>query len=123
MYNAIVGLNTVKKSCVSTNDYLTNWFNCADGVRQGDHLSPPVFSIFINDLATEVKELNKGVQMSNEKICLLLYADDIVLLTENEHDMQHVLDTLDKCMKWGLNVNIAKSNGIHFRRGQLPLTS
>lgn len=50
---------------------------------QGDNLSPTLFSIFINDLATEVKELNKGVQMNNEKNCLLLFADDIVLLTVN----------------------------------------
>lgn len=52
------------------------------------------------------------------------YADDIVLLTGNEHDMQHVLDTLDKwCMKLKLNVNIAKSNVIHFRRPQMPRSS
>lgn len=124
MYNAIASLYTDTESCVSINGYLTNWFNCANGVRQGDNLSPTLFSIFINDLATEVKEPNKIVQMNNEKICLLLYADDIVLLTENEHDMQHVLDTLDKwCMKWRLNVNIAKSNVIHFRRRQMPRTS
>lgn len=33
--------------------------DCANGVRQWDNLSPTLFSILINELATEVKELNK----------------------------------------------------------------
>lgn len=33
--------------------------------------------------------------MNDEKVCLYSYADNIVLLTENEHDMQQVLDTLN----------------------------
>lgn len=63
MYNAIASLYTDTESRVSINGYR---------VRQGDNLSPTLLSIFINNLATEVKELNKGVQMNNEKICLLL---------------------------------------------------
>lgn len=63
MYNAIASLYTDTESRVSINGYR---------VRQGDNLSPTLFSIFMNDLATELKELNKGVQMNSEKICLLL---------------------------------------------------
>lgn len=33
------------------NDLRTNWFLCSNGVRQGDNLSPTLFSLFINDLA------------------------------------------------------------------------
>lgn len=73
----------------------SSWFNSANGVRQGDNLIPTLFSIFIKILAIEVKVLNKREQMNIEKICLLLYAEYIVLLKGNEHDMQHVLDTLD----------------------------
>ena len=59
--------------------------------------------------------------MNDDNICLLLYADDIVLLAENENDMQYVLDILWKwCEKWRINVNISKSNIMHFRRDQLP---
>lgn len=34
--------------------------------------------------------INKEVQMNDEKVCLLFYADHIVLFTENEHDLQQV---------------------------------
>ena len=60
-------------------------------------------------------------KLTEEYICVLLYTDDIVLLAENKNDMQHVLDILLKwCEKWRINVNISKSNVMHFRRGQLP---
>ncbi len=50
------------------------------GARQGDDLSPTFFSIFINDLATGIKDMNIGVPIGDEQISILLYADDIVLL-------------------------------------------
>mgnify|MGYP003686683855 CR=1 FL=1 len=76
---------------------------------------------FPSDLANEIKETNRGIPVNDDNICLLLYAVDIVLLAENENDMQHVLDILWKwCEKWRINVNISKSNVMHFRRGQLP---
>ncbi len=40
--------------------------------------------IFINDLTTGIKDMNVGVPIGDEKISILLYADDIVLLAENE---------------------------------------
>ncbi|CAC5371409.1 Ryncolin-2,Fibrinogen C domain-containing protein 1-A,Ryncolin-1,Ryncolin-3,Fibrinogen C domain-containing protein 1-B,Fibrinogen C domain-containing protein 1 [Mytilus coruscus] len=48
------------------NDTLTDWFSCNSGVRQGDNLSPTLFSIFINDLVQEVKDLNFGVIQRRE---------------------------------------------------------
>ncbi len=36
------------------------WFPTTSGVRQGDVLSPTLFSLFVNDLALEVKRLNRG---------------------------------------------------------------
>ena len=53
MYNAIASLYSNTESCVSLNGFQTEWFNCTNGVRQGDNLSPTLFSIFINDLAND----------------------------------------------------------------------
>lgn len=59
--------------------------------------------------------------MDNKKICIVLYADDIVLLAKNNCDMQHVLNIVNKwCMRWGLNVNITNSSVEHSRKGKLP---
>ena len=52
---------------------------------------------------------------NNEYINILLYADDIVLLAENEANLQKMLQLLYKwCYKWRLNVNESKSKVIHF---------
>ena len=42
-------------SNVKVNKLYTDWFSINSGVRQGDTLSPTLFSLFINDLAKEIK--------------------------------------------------------------------
>ena len=46
-------------------------------------LSPLLFNLFINDLAVFLKSLDLGVKIADENVCLMLYADDIVLLAES----------------------------------------
>lgn len=121
IYDAISSFYEETFSCVCVNDLRTNWFLCSNGVRQGDNISPSLFSLFINDLASEISQLNVGIPIGDEKIGLLLYADDIAILSENELEMQRCLDILtDWCMRWRLNVNCAKSNIMHFRKRNIP---
>ena len=42
-----------------------------------------------------VKALNVGIDIRSEKVCILLYADDVVFLCENEDDLQEMLNTLE----------------------------
>ena len=49
-------------------------------MRQGDTLSPTRFSLFINDLAKEIKAASYGISVGNDKVPIILYADDIALL-------------------------------------------
>jgi hypothetical protein len=47
---------------------------------------------------------------------LLLYADDVVFLCENEDDLQEMLNTLESwCYSNKINVNLEKSKIVHFR--------
>ena len=55
------------------------------------------------------------------KLSILLYADDIILLAETDSDLQSMFDSLTQWrLKWGLVINTAKSNVIHFRWISLP---
>ena len=45
-------------SAVILGSYITDWFDTDNGVRQGDTLSPTLFAIYINDLVTELNNLN-----------------------------------------------------------------
>ena len=72
--------------------------------------------MFINGLAEEIKRLNKGIMIDGKNVSILLYADDIVLLSENENDLQQMLNTMNTwCFKWKMKLNIDKSKIVHFR--------
>lgn len=67
----------------------------------------------------KLKTLNKGAQINNFNLSLLLYADDIALISHSENDMQHMLDTVDAwCRKWRLRINSQKSKVVHFRKNR-----
>ena len=117
MYRAISSMYSNPRSRVILNEHETEYFDCPIGVKQGDCLSPTLFSIFINDLATSIKDSNIGVILDEGLLInILLYADDIVLLAENEEDMQSLLYMVECwCKKWRLEVNLTKTNIMHIR--------
>ena len=57
-------------ACVTLNGTHTDWFPMNKGVRQGDNISPLLFSIFINQLSVHVKNLDTGISEGNEKVSL-----------------------------------------------------
>ncbi len=61
IYRAIKSMYTNLMSCVKVNNPLSGWFECALGVKQGDVLSPTLFSLFINNLAVAITSMNLGV--------------------------------------------------------------
>ena len=115
MWRVIVGMYNKVESCVRVNGVRTSWFDIDVGVRQGCVLSPVLFSIFINGLAEELKDLGIGVQYGEVLVSLLLYADDIVLFADSRLDLQIMLDTVDRySVKWRFNVNSRKTQVVVF---------
>ena len=75
------------------------------GLCQGDNLSPTLFSCYINDLLRELNDCDLGICLQvkdkKRKMCVLAYADDIVILSDNASNHQKLLDMVhDWCFKW-----------------------
>ena len=86
-------------------------FECSLGVRQGESVSPFLFSMFLNDI--EDVFMNKGlsgIDVNFFKILLILHADDIVIFAESKDELQQSLDALlEYCNRWKLVVDTRKN--------------
>ena len=105
---------------VATGNF-TEYINCTRGVKQGDVCSPVLFSLFINELALEIIQNGKhGATFGNDviELFILLFADDIILLSETIIGLQTQLNSLYRAtMQLQLKVNMDKSNIVVFRKG------
>ena len=54
IFKAIKSLYKDTVSTVKINDYITEYFDVLYGVKQGDNLSPTLFNLFINNLASQI---------------------------------------------------------------------
>ena len=54
--NALGAIYKSVVSCVRIGDRLTEFFDCPAGLRQGCILSPMLFSLFINEIASSVEQ-------------------------------------------------------------------
>ena len=119
------------KSCIFVNGVKTDYFPCNVGVRQGENLSPLLFSLYMNDLSNFISNSNmvSGVtcnihELETEaikfvKLFILLYADDTVLLAENANDLQNLLNIYSNyCEAWKLKLNTSKTKVLFFSRGR-----
>ena len=63
-------------------------FPLKSGTRQGCPLSPLLFNIVLEVLATAIREEKeiKGIQIGKEEVKLSLFADDMILYLENPKD-------------------------------------
>ena len=70
-------------------------------MKQSCNLPPTLFDIFANDLVNEINGHDLGFDIGDQKLAMLLYEDDIVMMAKTE-DLQIMLYTLQsvksKCM-------------------------
>ena len=98
------------------------FFQCNNGLGQGENLSPVLFSLFLNDLEHCLSK-NDSICLnlfdsdlrSFLKIIILLYADDTVLFAESEKEMQLLLNEFSSyCKTWKLTINNNKTKLLVF---------
>ena len=125
MYSAISAMYKCPRARVILNNVSTNWFSCSSGVKQGDTISPTLFSVFVNDLIEELNSSGSGISLEeNFSLACLAYADDIVLLAPNENSLQVLINIVYKwCTNWRMEANLTKTNIMHVRRPRFRQTN
>ena len=80
------------------------------GVRQGDTISPKLFTATLESMFRRLNWENKGVKIDGEFLSHLRFADDIFLCTETPQKLQQMLQELsDESRQMGLKMNITKT--------------
>ena len=84
-------------------------FPLKSGTRQGCPLSPLLFNIFLEVLASAIraeKEV-KGIKIGKEEVKLSLFADDIILYIENPKDstrkLLEIINEYSKVTRYKIN--------------------
>ena len=96
MLNAIYNMNTKAKYCIKISDScISDFFECNQGVRQGENISILLSAFFFNDMKDFVRKSFNGLTMVSDlfndklqtnyvcvflKLYLLLYADDTIIM-------------------------------------------
>ena len=74
-------------------NYLSVFQDIKRGVRQGCLLSPDLFSIY-SEIIMRALEGMPGIKIGGYKMNNIRYADDTVLIADNEKELQEMLDTV-----------------------------
>ena len=116
MYRLIKNMYSKIKLRVDVETGLTREFMSDVGVRQGDNMSPTLFNIYINDIPDVFSRKQcHPVQLRDSYLNCLLYADDLVILSETEVGLQNCINSFQSyCDKWGLKINTTKTKTIIF---------
>ncbi len=117
IYNYIKAVYRQPLAGIKINGYISEWFDISSGVLQGGSLSPTLFGLYIYDLIKEVKKINLGLKVEEELVSILAFADDIVIITNSENELQQISKCVETWYKnWRSKVNTEKTNIAHFRR-------
>ena len=119
--NLIISLYTNTHNYIKIGNKLSKRFDSHIGLRQGCNLSPTLFNIFTNDLPRLLLHSKMDpITISGVKIPVLMYADDIIILSQSEKGLQVALNNLSAyCSRWKLTINIKKTKIIVFNSRNL----
>ncbi|RVE53061.1 hypothetical protein evm_002359 [Chilo suppressalis] len=80
------------------------------GVRQGDTLSPKLFTLVLEDVFKKLSWEERGLKLPGTRLNNLRFADDIVLFSDNPDDLQTMIHELNEAsLNVGLEMNLSKT--------------
>ena len=90
---------------------ISDSFAITNGVKQGAVLSAILFCVYIDDLLKELRRNGDGCWINNNFVGIIVYADDIVLLSPCIDGLQRMIDTCS---------NYAKKHNLSFSTHEDP---
>ena len=118
-YDLINSIYSNTKCSIKCGNQRTEYFNYCKGVRQGCILSPMLFNLYLNEIPSRLDNNDTdGILLPNgSRLNCLLYADDLVLISNSTKGLQNALTILSQFYEdWLLNVNAKKTKILIFKR-------
>ena len=89
-------------------------FPISNGVRQGAISSPLFFNLYVNTLILQLESIRIGFKIGNKYCGIMVYCDDIVLLSASRFGLQAMVSISEKWakthkMKFSTNIDVKKS--------------
>ena len=113
------------KSCVKSLSSFSDYFTYSVGLRQGEVMSPLLFSLFVEDLELYLQnDANCGLSIDEIIIILLLFADDMAIIGKTPTESQtHLVNLYKYSEHWGLQVKTNKTKTMVFQKREGLLQS
>ena len=118
-YDCLVNIYINDIACIKVGDLVTSSFLANQGVKQGCILSPTLFNIFLADFQSlvETNQCDPVILGGNLNIGCLIWADDILLLSQSKEGLQAMLQALNLyAEKNGMSLNIKKTKVMIFNK-------
>ena len=99
------------KCQVRTSAGESDMFSQSNGVMQGECLSPTLCTAYINEIERLMNDVDEmDVYLNEVKVSVIMYADDLVLISKTKHGLQLGMNALyEFCSANTLTVNTNKS--------------
>ena len=117
-FNTIKNIYCNDKACIKINNKeVTDTFEINQGVKQGCILSPLLFNIYMSDLPEILDSDLHEIDPNPDYPSCLLWADDILILSENEEGLKKMLKSMeDYCKVNELTLNTDKTKCMIFNK-------
>lgn len=102
------------RSMVKWNMEMSEMFDNVHGVLQGGVISPSLFKFYIDDMCQYFHD-SDGITIGETSINHLLFADDLILISETSTGLQRLIQGLERyCQRWHLALNVMKTKVMIF---------
>jgi len=119
---------SIGMTCVKWNNVWSGWFPLSCGIRQGGVLSPYLFAVYIDNLVSKTQSCGYGCYLGLKCVSILMYADDILLLTPSVSSLHLLFSVCEKeLLLLDLSINVQKSVcmriGARYKASCVPIST